>query len=190
MALALFCVYNDVLFPGISIFTLLSFMEFLLDSNLSAPTIENYVSSVKSAFKSCNLCIQVFDSPQLTLALSSLYKSWRPAVSAKPVFDPSQFSALISQCVRLPLYIFYTNAFLLGVMGLLRISNVTPTSMATFDPFRHLRHCDVSVVQGVLIIHLRWTNTLQRHRQSLRIKLFPISGSHLCPVRAFLSLQR
>jgi hypothetical protein len=78
MALSLFCLYNDRSFPGINIYTLLSFVEFLLDSNLSMPTVKNYVSSVKSAFKSSNVSIQVFDSPQLALAMSSLSKSWRP----------------------------------------------------------------------------------------------------------------
>jgi integrase len=190
MALALFCLYNDLSFPGIGILTLLSFMEFLLDSNLGVPTVKNYISSVKSAFKAASVSIEVFDSPQLALALSSLTKSWRPQVSAKPVLSPQQFSNLISHCSRLPLHIFYVNAYLLGFMALLRISNVASSSRATFDPFRHLRRGDVSVVNGCLCIHIRWSKTLQKHRQSARIKLFPIQGSHLCPVQAFLRLQR
>jgi integrase len=190
MALALFCLYNDLSFPGIHIYTLLSFMEFLLDSGLSIPTVKNYISSVKSSFKASNISIQVFESPQLALAMSSLSKSWRPEVSAKPVLSPQQFSMLILQCARLPLHKFYINAYLLGFMALLRISNVASPSRAGFDPFRHLRRGDVTVVNGNLIVHLRWTKTLQRHRQSARIKLFPVPGSHLCPVQAFLSLQR
>jgi hypothetical protein len=106
MVLALFCLFHDVQFPGISIFTLLSFIEFLLDSNLSIPTVKNYVSSVKSAFKSSNISIEVFNSQQLSLALASLNKAWRPAVSSKPVFSPSQFPVLISHCTRLPLHVF------------------------------------------------------------------------------------
>jgi hypothetical protein len=58
-------------FPGIGILTLLSFMEFLLDSNLGVPTVKNYISSVKSAFKAASVSIEVFASPQLALALSS-----------------------------------------------------------------------------------------------------------------------
>jgi integrase len=165
-------------------------VEFLLDSNLSIPTVKNYVSSVKSSFKSSNVSVQVFESPQLALAMASLSKSWRPQVSPKPVLSPHQFSKLILHCFRLPLHVFYTNAFLLGFMALLLFSNVASPSRATFDPFRHLRRGDVTLVNGILVIHLRWTKTLQRHRQSARIKLFPVQGSHLCPVQAFLSLQR
>jgi hypothetical protein len=164
---------HDVQFPGISIFTLLSFIEFLLDSNLAIPMV--------------NISIEVFNSQQLSLALASLNKAWRPAVSSKPVFSPAQFSALISHCTCLPLHVFYTNAFLLGFMALLRISNEAPPSRATYDLSRHLTRGDVSIVNGMLVIHLRWSKTLQRHRQSARLKLFPIPGSHLCPIRAVYS---
>jgi hypothetical protein len=72
VALALFCVYYDVPFPLINIHTLLSFIEFLLCSNLSVPTVKNYVCSIKSHFKANNVCVEVFSSHHLTLALSSL----------------------------------------------------------------------------------------------------------------------
>jgi hypothetical protein len=71
ISLAMFTLYYDVSFPVISIFTLLSFIEFLLDNKLSVPTVKNYVSSIKSAFKTSNVPITAFESPQLTLALSS-----------------------------------------------------------------------------------------------------------------------
>jgi hypothetical protein len=72
VALALFSIYYDVSFPLISIYTLLSFIEFLLSSNLSVPTVKNYISSIKSHFKANNVCVEVFSSHHLTLALSSL----------------------------------------------------------------------------------------------------------------------
>jgi hypothetical protein len=179
-----------VAFPVISVFTLLSFIEFLMDNNLSVPTVKNYVSSIKSAFKTTNVPISAFESPQLTLALSSLSKNWRPPISIKPVLSPSQFSQIIHNSRRLPLHQFYILSFLFGYMALLRISNVAPTSRSTFDPLRHLRRGDVTVTTQGLCIHLRWTKTLQRHRQSARIHIFSIPGSSLCPVAAFNSLQR
>jgi integrase len=182
--------YYDVPFPVISIFTLLSFIEFLMDNNLSVPTVKNYISSIKSAFKTSNVSISAFESTQLTLALSSLSKNWRPPISIKPVISPSQFSQIIHNARRLPLHQFYVVSFLFGYMALLRISNVAPTSRSTFDPLRHLRRGDVSITTQGLCIHLRWTKTLQRHRQSARIHILSIPGSSLCPLAAFQSLQR
>jgi hypothetical protein len=75
MALALFCLYNDLSFPGINIYTLLSFMEFLLDSGLSIPTVKNYISSVKSSFKVSNVSIQVFESPRLSFVAGGFRKT-------------------------------------------------------------------------------------------------------------------
>jgi hypothetical protein len=57
MALALFCLYYDVAFPAVHIFTLLSFLEFLIFSKLSVPSVRNYVSSIKSHFKLVNVSV-------------------------------------------------------------------------------------------------------------------------------------
>jgi integrase len=122
--------------------------------------------------------------------LSSLSKNWSPPLSVKPVFSPQQFKLLISQCSRLPLHIFYSTAFIFAYFALLRISNVAPPSFSTFDPLRHLRRGDVSLHHDYLTIHLRWTKTFQRYRQSAHIKLYPVPNSILCPIRAFRNLQR
>jgi hypothetical protein len=84
----------------------------------------------------------------------------------------------------------YTMAFILGFLGLLRISNVAPVSRPTFDPLRHLRRGDVSIVGNSIVIHLRWTKTLQKYRQSARIRLFGIPHSPVCPLSAFVALNR
>jgi hypothetical protein len=148
MALALFCLYYDVSFPAVHVFTLLSFLEFLIYSQLLVPTVRNYVTSIKSCFKLNNVSIHSFDSPQLTLALPSLSKNWVPNVSLKPVFTPSQFIQLIAQVSHLPLHLLCKNAFLLGFLGMLRISNVAPASRASFDPLRHMRRGDITVVKN------------------------------------------
>jgi hypothetical protein len=68
-------------------------------------------------------------------------------------------------------------------LGLLRISNVVPPSAATFNHLRHLRRCDITISQDKVIIHLRWSKTLQRHRQTARIILVAVPGSPMCPLR-------
>jgi hypothetical protein len=59
-ALAMFCTYYDVSFPAIGKHTLLSFIKFLINSNLSVPTVKNYVSSIKSFFQSKLLTLASF----------------------------------------------------------------------------------------------------------------------------------
>jgi integrase len=80
-------------------------------------------------------------------------------------------------------------AFILGFLGLMRTSNIASVSRATFDPIRHLRRGDVTVLGDSIVIHLRWTKTLQRYRQSAHIRLFSIPNSPVCPLKVFSALQ-
>jgi integrase len=68
---------------------------------------------------------------------------------------------------------------------------VAPPSSAKFDPLRHMRRGDVSILGDSILVHLRWTKTLQKYRQSAKIRLFQIPNSPVCTlVAAFLSLKR
>jgi integrase len=136
------------------------------------------------------VCVQVFASHHLSLALSSLSKNYTPPVSIKPIFSPHQFIHLLHASVHLPFHVFYKISFILGFLGLLRISNVAAASRASFDPLRHLRRGDVSIAGNSIIVHLKWTKTLQRYRQSARIQLFSVPNSPACPLTAFMALQR
>jgi hypothetical protein len=126
--LALFTLFYDLAFPNISIFTLLSFIEFLYDNALTVPTIKNYISSIKTKFSSSNVSVEVFNSPQCSLTLSSLSKIYTPPISIKPVFSPQQLVRLVTHCAHLPLHTFYSAAFIFAYMALLRISNVAHPS--------------------------------------------------------------
>jgi hypothetical protein len=102
--LALFCVFSDVSFPIVSVYTILAFIEFLADSKLAAPTILNYISSAKSKLKLAWTSIASFESPQVSLALLSLSKNAPRAPTIKPVFSPQQFLSLLLYSSKLPLH--------------------------------------------------------------------------------------
>jgi hypothetical protein len=101
----------------VTVQTVLSFIEFLVASNLAIPTIKNYITSIKSHFKANSVSVEVFGSHHLTLALSSLSKNYSPSTSIKPIFSPLQFIQLINSTVHLPLHILYKMAFILGFFG-------------------------------------------------------------------------
>jgi integrase len=162
-----------------------------MSSELAVPTVKNYVSSIKTYFKCNCVNIEVFYSHQLALTHSSLTKNYSPPVSLKPIFSPQQFVQFLNFSNQLPLHKFYKIAFIFGYHALFRISNVASTSFAAFDLLHHLRRGDVSIVGSSIIIHQRWTKTLQKYRQSGFIRLFAIPGSPVCPLAlaAFICLQ-
>jgi integrase len=174
----------------VSEFTLLAFLEFLVESSLSVASIKNYFSAIKSYFMSFNIPVNNFASHQLTLALTSLTKNSIPVMSCKPILSPSQFKTLLYRSTFMPMAKFYNLAYILGYLGLLRISNVAPKSRGTFDPLRDLRRGDLIITNNVLYINLRWTKTLQKHNQTAQVPLFPINNSIACPITAFNDLQR
>jgi hypothetical protein len=135
--LALFCLHHLLPFPRISLPTLLAFIEFLTFNSLSVPTIENYISSIKSHFNLAALSVSVFTSPQLALVLSSLEKNAVPLAPHKPIFSPSQLLLLFRAISLLPLATLYSMAFSLAFLAMLRISNLALLNSSSFDPHRH-----------------------------------------------------
>jgi hypothetical protein len=45
------CIFFEIEVKSINSFNLLAFIKFLIESQLSVPTIKNYISSLKSRFK-------------------------------------------------------------------------------------------------------------------------------------------
>jgi hypothetical protein len=78
----------------------------------------------------------------------------------------------VAAASSLPLHKFYNAAFIFAYMALLRISNIAPPSIASFDPMRHLRRGDIVLHSDHLVINLRWTknpSTIQAASKNLII---------------------
>jgi integrase len=167
MALALFTVYFDLDLKNMQLFSLLAFVEFLVDSKLTVATIKNYLTSLKSKFKLLGLPITVFDSPKLALAIASLEKNNPVIPKHKPILSPTQFKMMYTLSESLSIRLFFKMAIILGYMGFMRISNIAVKSSTVIDKIRDIRRGDISITpQG---IWLRWTKTLQRYNQSAQV---------------------
>jgi hypothetical protein len=154
IVLAMFCLFYDLPFPQVDTFTLLAFVEFLVDSDLGRATIKIYISSITSYFSIFNISIHPFQSHQLTLALTSITNS-PTMVSCKPVLSPQQFKVFLIRSNFLPLSKFYNIAYRFGYLGLLRISNIAPKSSSSFDSLRDITRGDVFCSPTSLLINLR-----------------------------------
>ena len=75
-------------------------------------------------------------------------------------------------------------AILLMYMGFLRQSSVAPQSVPTFDRTRHLTCDDISTSALGLLVHLKWTKTLQTSADATDLLLPPTSDPVLCPLSA------
>jgi hypothetical protein len=103
----------------------------------SVHTIKNYISSIKSHFRSSSIPVQVFSSPQLLLSIVSLEKNSPTSPPFKPIFTPSQLLFRLHSTSSLPLHTIYHVAFSFAFLAMLGISNLAPSTSSSFDPLHH-----------------------------------------------------
>jgi integrase len=185
----MFCIFFEIEVKSINSFNILAFIEFLIESQLSVPTVKNYISSLKSRFKALGVRVAAFESPRVALVLTALEKNKKYVPKPKPVITPAQFHNLFLTAEVLGLKRFFRIAILLAYMGFMRISNLAPKSPASFDILRDIRRGDVKLTAQGITVFLRCTKTLQKFNQSASIPLHSISGSQLCPKKNFMELQ-
>ena len=74
--------------------------------------------------------------------------------------------------------------FLLAFFGFLRLSNIAPHSLNSFDSSRHLTAGDIVLTKDLMKVILKWSKTNQFRDKVDIISLSRIRGSNLCPYTA------
>ena len=68
---------------------------------------------------------------------------------------------------------------------MLRKSNYVPESQKSFDKFKQLCREDIAVGPDCLLVHIKWSKTIQLAKRTLHIPILAIPNSPICPVHAF-----
>ena len=71
--------------------------------------------------------------------------------------------------------------FLLAFFGFLRLSNIAPHSLTSFDPSRHLCAGDLIFAKHFLKVILKWSKTIQDRNKVHLLTLTRVKGLKLCP---------
>jgi integrase len=189
MAFLMYAIFYELSIKNIEIFSLLAFIEFLVDSKLTVATIKNYISALKAKLNALGIKTAAFHSPRVALVLLSLEKHQKVMFKPKPIITPVQFQSLFIKAEVLPLKLFFRMAIILAYMAFMRISNISPKSGGAYDVLRDIRRGDVRITASGIVIHIRWSKTLQKYRQTASIPLYAIPNSILCPKNNFINLQ-
>ena len=80
--------------------------------------------------------------------------------------------------------LIYKAAFLLSYFSFLRISNLIPHSMASFNPLEQLAREDIIFGPPGAHIIIKWSKTLQAKNTVKILKIPSLGNSPLCPVTA------
>jgi hypothetical protein len=139
---------------NIEIFSLLAFIEFLVDSKLTVATIINYMSALKCKLNALSIKTAAFHSPRVALVLVSLEKNKKVMFKPKPVITPALFHSLFIIAEVLPLKAFYRMAILLAYMAFMCISNIAPKSGYAYDVLRDIRRGNIRITASGIVIHI------------------------------------
>ncbi len=75
-------------------------------------------------------------------------------------------------------------------LQMLRKSNAVREAIQKYDKTKHLIHQDVTVGSKALLVSLKWSKTLQFGGRRHMVQLLAITGSQLCPVKAYQAMCR
>ena len=107
----------------------------------------------------------------------------RHAPLSKNPVTPHILRAALRHLPPKPSPIAVKQAILMMYIGFFRQSSLSPNTVASFDPTRHITCADVWPFQQGLHVRLKWTKTIQRSRDAKVILLPPITDQTLCPVK-------
>ena len=79
-------------------------------------------------------------------------------------------------------------AYLLSFFSFLRISNLVPHSISTFDPIKHLSRANVFFAPPGAHILITWSKTIQSKNAARVLKIPHLGSSPICPVQALKNL--
>ena len=84
--------------------------------------------------------------------------------------------------------IVYQALYLLCFFSVLRLSNILPHSVSTFDVKRQLCRGDLIFSTHNVVILIKWSTTMQNRRSVTTITIPALGSSPLCPVRALTAM--
>ena len=179
-----FCVCVKLDISQLNVMHVLSYLEYLITQKVTANMLANHVSACRAKFIMNGLQFELWDHPNVRYLLRSVRINRPIMVTKKHVIDLSTLHQMVALCEDMYLGQIFKAVFLLAFFGFLRLSNIAPHSLSSFDPSRHLCAGDLIFGQQFLKVILKWTKTIQGRDKVHLLTLPKVKGSNLCPYQA------
>ena len=145
---------------------LLAFMEYLVLNQISPANISNYLAAIRAQCIVFNLNTACFQHQQIQYFLKSL-KINRPL--PPKIHKHIDTTQLLTSIIRITETLHHPQVFksLYIFFSFLRLSNILPHTISTFDNTRHLAKGDVIFDEDQVLLIIKWSKTMQ-NRQEIR----------------------
>ena len=167
--------------------TLCLYIEFLTRTFQSHRSILNYLSGVRTLHKLVGSPCAAIDSYDVHLMQRAIALTLDRSLPQRQPITLDILYQLLNICdITEPHGAIYRCIFTMAFFGMLRLSNLVPSTSATFNVRENLCAADVWEHPPGLVIMSRWSKTRQHRGQTHYIAL-PQLAHHptLCPVRAY-----
>ena len=179
--LAFWCFINIQL-SHLSPLILLSYLEFLVENNVSHSSIANHMSAIKASCAIYDLNTHIFQDSRLKYYFKALALHKPFKVTLKKIVDIPTLILIANTCDSMYMGHIFKAFYLLAFFSFLRISNLVPHSKNSFSPLQQLAQGDIIFAPPGLHILVKWSKTLQTKDKIKIIKVPALGASPLCPV--------
>ncbi len=107
---------------------------------------------------------------------------------ALPITPPILLAIHAQMDFSSPLHLTLWSAFVIAFFLFARKSNIVPASAAQFSPDKHLCRGDILVSHSGIVVHIKWSKTIQAKQRYLLVPIMALPLSPLCPLRAYLNM--
>ena len=169
----------------ISVSTVLSFMEYLVQAGFSASNITNYVTALRSMYIlfACDTTPFKDNRIQMFIKAITINRPLQPILYL--LVDETLLARIVEVCCELQYPVVFRALYLLCFFfSFLRLSNILPHSLTGFDSSRLLCRADIIFSDKDAVIIVKWSKTLQDRRHIATIDIPCLNSSLLCPVTA------
>lgn len=149
-------------------------------------TIENYLSGLRTIHALAGVECPVVNSYSLKAILKGVKARNKRPVKKALAIDPHIFRALFAQVdFSSNLELVAWVALLMGFHLLLRASNLTSSSRKHFNPEVNLCRRDFRMQEDIMLVHIKWSKTLQYKEKKLLIPVLSFTEPELSAVTWF-----
>ena len=183
-----YCCFIGIQLQHLSPVIVMSFLEFLVENNLSHSAICNYVSAVKANLALYGLPLHSFQDPRTSYFQRSLslHKNFSPVV--KKIIDIPLLIFIISICDTMWMGQIFKALYLTAFFSFLRMSNLVPHSIKSFSAMEQMSRGDVFFATPGIHFLIKWSKTLQTRDTIRLLKIPSLDALPLCPVKAIQNL--
>ena len=179
--------FHGLLLSQVNSILFLGYLEFLLQNDVSPPHLANHVSAIKTKFTLAGASTNFLQDPRIGYFLKSAQKNGAFRIIQHAIVDVPTLKKIVTASERTYMGHIFKAVYLTAFFSFMRLSNLCPHSLTTFDPLKHLTREDVIVNGRKMLLVLKWSKTLQL-RNKVKFIHIPYLGNDICPMLAILTI--